>query len=80
MSLLCFAEDRTNGICHCLLCFRSLLVTTNYFTYRYFISSGGQELFFTSPLLQNLAYLSFHKSSVEANAACFFLYLEYPSL
>lgn len=34
-------------------------------TYRYFISSGSQELFFASPLLQNLSYFSFHKSSVD---------------
>lgn len=78
--LSCFVEDGSNGVCYCLLCFRFLLVITNYFTYGYFISSGIQELFFASLLLQNLAYFSFHKSSVEASAACFFPYLEYPSL
>lgn len=80
MSLLCSVEDGTNGVCHCLLCFGFLLVTANYFIDGYFISSGSQELFFASPLLQNLAYFSSHKSLVKANAAWFFPYLEYPYL
>lgn len=46
------------------------------FTYGYFLSSGSQVGFFASSLLQNMAYFSSHKSLEEANAACFFPYLE----